>query len=764
MFWPGESSALGAETTEALRETVAQLTGGEPVEEPEPPASESGVNHPSPSGPTQKWQRSTSPGLRDEPRWWEIDFGDEARPAAKKPPPSAATAEPAPVPPPPAPVEATPSTEATAPSPSAPLPTPGLGPALWAESEAKNEPSVSPEDIWELAARELAKATELPATSAPPPAGLASPAVPPPAAEPALGAGDVPPAALTSADAPSSIGTHLPPPRKKALPPAEITGESTEEAGAPPVPAEAGAGKSETLWLDAAVESLPPEPALPFVTAEDDDEPLAPEPLPSAALPALARRPGLPNARRVMLKSAPDDVVFPNTPTALEEDDEDEFAAAKPRRRGVILKVIMLALLVLVPVLLWANWSALPEDWRTRAGEWWQSLRQDSAPTTNAPDDAAPAVPAALSTPAEVRPLPRPGEPASSTEILREAADQALQEWREASPPAAGDDAVTPSSAVPSETHVEPAVFPADEIETPEAPPASPPGESNAATAPSPESPASAEDPPATPVPGSGVAKAESSAPGSSHIMLNLRAEPSSANKAGGPEAASPMSVAVMPDLDGEAAKAAISVHGLVNATRVEDVLPWIYDADRLAPLVRGYHETQPLRPLSNAVIDLAHEGTIPDSNAKVFIFNIMHSECASGFPVSAEQTPQGYRIDWQSYVQWRDEWLRNFAQNKTADTQMLFVVLRRTHYFNDDVPDLDGKLAFKLTSAVPGDEGVVAFADRDSELGRSLEETFKWRKLYFPVVELKWVSESGADKFVRLTRIVRPTWRRVGE
>ena len=88
----------------------------------------------------------------------------------------------------------------------------------------------------------------------------------------------------------------------------------------------------------------------------------------------------------------------------------------------------------------------------------------------------------------------------------------------------------------------------------------------------------------------------------------------------------------------------------------------------------------------------------------------------------------------------------------------------RVIRFINDDVPKLEDKLAFKVTSAVPGDEGAVAFVDKNSAVGRSLAEVYEWRTMYFPVVELQWVPAGKDGRYVRLNRIVRPTWRRIGE
>lgn len=206
------------------------------------------------------------------------------------------------------------------------------------------------------------------------------------------------------------------------------------------------------------------------------------------------------------------------------------------------------------------------------------------------------------------------------------------------------------------------------------------------------------------------------------------------------------------------------AIRSLVGARTVAEILPWIFDADTLEPTVRAYYAQNPLTPLSDALVEHQYSGVIPSTGGKAHIFNVMAASHPRGFPVSAEFTPQGYRIDWQSYIQWRDGWLRRFLDTKSTDPLTLFVVLRRTHYFNDDVPKLEDKLAFKVTSAVPGDEGAVAFVDKNSAVGRSLAEVYEWRTMYFPVVELQWVPSGKQGRYVRLNRIVRPTWRRIGE
>ena len=215
------------------------------------------------------------------------------------------------------------------------------------------------------------------------------------------------------------------------------------------------------------------------------------------------------------------------------------------------------------------------------------------------------------------------------------------------------------------------------------------------------------------------------------------------------------------PVLDDEVIKAQSAVHALVTASNVDTLVPLIFWGESFRETLQSYYETRPFRPLRDTAIERQFDGKVPGTGARAFIFSVVHPDHPRGFPVSAEATPEGYKIDWESYVQWRDEWLRGFIENRPSGPYALFVVLRRTHYFNDDVARLEDRLAFKVTSAVPGDAGTTAFVEARSEAGRSMAESFEWGKIYFPVVELEWVRDEDGGRHVRLNRVVRPTWRR---
>lgn len=710
---------------------------------------------------SRAWFRTTEPLAPDrekKERWWQ----DEATPEAAQP-------------------EKTP--------PSAPLP----------EAEADNEAALSPEEIWELAAEELSRVAALPEGGAPaaaPPAGEKKPKVvlpekrrPMPSAaassrhQPGQGshgaegpfftanpladhgsagvekpASAIQDAAALQAAAPSGM---LPGAASPFLAAPEEPAPEAEKIAPPRRRADSEAGELEILPADAAPAaetSRPPaESPSPFFAASPFSlEPPAEEPkrplLPAQRMFQQAKvvQPGEP-ATPSLEEVHGDDIVFP--PAEWQHSGAphvrrrlrpagQEIQAAEPekarRSKAGLFAWLLLALLAAASAaVIWRE--KLPEPWRGRVTHAWETVffsfeQFQARPVPPASPSAVPSAPAS-ETPALVP--PSTPDPASQTEP---SAGVPQAEQGESEPAAPAADEAAPENTAVLPTAPEPQAEP------------EPPAENGASEpAPSPEAPS---DGPASPPAEAAVPMEASGTPPlfTGVVVPQTGAAASAVDPAFSGEV--PLAEAA------ELAQAKQTVTALISASTVEEVLPHVFDAAALEPKMRGYYAQHPLKPLAGAVIELEYSGVVPSNGLRAYIFNVLHPSRPRGFPVAAEFSEDRYRIDWESHIQWRDEWLRSFLTAKENTPQNLMVVLHRTHYFNDDVPLLDEKLAFKVTSAIPGDEGAVVFVDKQSALGRSLASEYEWRVSYFPLAELQWVSE-GESRYIRLNRIVRANWRR---
>ena len=99
-----------------------------------------------------------------------------------------------------------------------------------------------------------------------------------------------------------------------------------------------------------------------------------------------------------------------------------------------------------------------------------------------------------------------------------------------------------------------------------------------------------------------------------------------------------------------------------------------------------------------------------------------------------------------------------SIAKQPAAGPGRFFVVLRRGHYFGEDLTqaEVDRMICLEVASPNPSSAKYPVFVPRDTELGRLALRKFDWDKTYTPVVEL-----AHSNRHMALNAIVEETWRR---
>jgi hypothetical protein len=128
------------------------------------------------------------------------------------------------------------------------------------------------------------------------------------------------------------------------------------------------------------------------------------------------------------------------------------------------------------------------------------------------------------------------------------------------------------------------------------------------------------------------------------------------------------------------------------------------------------------------------------------------------GFPVMVEQKGNEARVDWLTFVEFKDDLLNKFLNNYMEGPVRFHVGIRRTHYFEDDVPNRDGMDAFEISTPMENAHGFV-FTPRSTPLARSMNSTISWDKeASWVIVELQWRRE-GSAKWIEITGLPQLNW-----
>lgn len=122
------------------------------------------------------------------------------------------------------------------------------------------------------------------------------------------------------------------------------------------------------------------------------------------------------------------------------------------------------------------------------------------------------------------------------------------------------------------------------------------------------------------------------------------------------------------------------------------------------------------------------------------------------------QSAKNGVRVDWQAFIEFKDDLLLRFLENKNSAPQKFRVMLRRKHYFDRDVPDLAAKDSFEIEQPNSEFQGHV-FLPRNSALGKQLTSQLGWSQDMPVIAELVWKSDAKAW-WVEISKIVSFGWR----
>ena len=209
-----------------------------------------------------------------------------------------------------------------------------------------------------------------------------------------------------------------------------------------------------------------------------------------------------------------------------------------------------------------------------------------------------------------------------------------------------------------------------------------------------------------------------------------------------------------------------VAYDGLVNflnARKWQDRLKYIQLPDQMEPKLKLYYATNSDGPVDVDEIGyLTHHEAPQVGKGMHVVFVLISRNWEMGIPVMVEVTPEGARVDWLTFIEFKDDMLNKFLSNYMEERVQFHVGIHRTHYFDESIPNLNQKEQFSVSSPMGNVKGFV-FVPKGTPFARSIANTITWDKEEsYVVVELQWRKE-GANKWVEMTNIPQLNWYSAG-
>ena len=232
--------------------------------------------------------------------------------------------------------------------------------------------------------------------------------------------------------------------------------------------------------------------------------------------------------------------------------------------------------------------------------------------------------------------------------------------------------------------------------------------------------------------------------------------------KAAAPDAAVAARIADVIPKAGYLAKPAAALAAFLAAPTWQERLKHTLAPDKMRPIMESYYKVAKDGPIVPEAVEFTRAvPTEADPKRKYYAFVVFVQGVEGAIPVSVEDTPKGCLVEWRSFVEGHDRLLEKFYAGYRAEPDEFRVLLRRTHYFEKDVPVQDQKLVFEIQPPTTNC-AFYAWLDKSSNAyGKHFAsgERAGWDATSLVVVRLQWVREESGVEWVRIADIVAEDW-----
>lgn len=208
-----------------------------------------------------------------------------------------------------------------------------------------------------------------------------------------------------------------------------------------------------------------------------------------------------------------------------------------------------------------------------------------------------------------------------------------------------------------------------------------------------------------------------------------------------------------------EGSAAVDSLRRFFSAGSLAERARYVLGAPGLQSLMERYYAKTTDGPIDvDEIALLRHDPTPETGHGAHFVFQVASRLWEFPIPVMMQEEKDGYKVDWLAFVEFKDNLLLKFLSDYQDMPARFHVGIRRTHYFEDDVPDRDQKDCFEIQPPVSNYVGYV-FVPKNTPLAADLAKKISWEtRMGYVIVELMW-RKLGDYKWVELTGVPQLNW-----
>ena len=178
----------------------------------------------------------------------------------------------------------------------------------------------------------------------------------------------------------------------------------------------------------------------------------------------------------------------------------------------------------------------------------------------------------------------------------------------------------------------------------------------------------------------------------------------------------------------------------------------------RVRPAMETYSHRVPDGPMKFTEIKRQDAILDQETGTSYFVFYVFTDKHPHGIPTVVAETKSGWLVDWEAFVEFRDEHFKAFAEGPTGQTGRFHLLV--------SVPpapraaNTENEYFASFLIGPPGTEAArIAYVRKNSEAFVKLSDSLKSNEVFAPVLDVAKRATPDGKTFLEISTVVAPRW-----
>lgn len=202
-----------------------------------------------------------------------------------------------------------------------------------------------------------------------------------------------------------------------------------------------------------------------------------------------------------------------------------------------------------------------------------------------------------------------------------------------------------------------------------------------------------------------------------------------------------------------------------LDAATWEQRLPLIYQGTKLKEKIATYHASHPDQAITPYDLELFHNEEGSGNGKPYSIFFVTTPAVPQGFPAIVRRTPDGFKVDWECFVEFHDAHFVKFVESGQPGPESFRVVFKRAEYWGPDRNEfttLNDYLCYRIELPYTDAVEYYGFIPLSDPLADELQKKVNWGlPPAAAIITVKREAFPHGKSHLRITDFVTDDWHR---